>query len=260
MGIKRGKTLIFSIGIVLAFLGIADQKELWAQEKEKLLFEEIPVVITASRKAQPITEAPTTISVITAEDIKYSGAANIPDVLRMVAGIDVMTISARDQQVGVWGFITPVNNKLLVLVDGRTIYTDLYGMVLWDLFPVGLQEIDRIEAVKSPASSIYGANAYSGVINIITKTPKQLRGTTVHFTGGERDTVIGSILHAGELANGRLKYKISAEYDQTQGWQDPNEKNAEVLRFNALAEYSLGEKGRLALSAGRAHSKNRDRK
>ncbi|MDQ1352581.1 MAG: hypothetical protein QG657_2887, partial [Acidobacteriota bacterium] len=118
-------------------------------------------------------------------------------------------------------------------------------------------EIDRIEAVKSPASSIYGANAYSGVINIITKTPKQLRGTTFHFTGGERDTVIGSILHAGELANGKLKYKISAEYDQIRGWQDPKEKNAEVLRFNALADYSLGKKGRLVFSAGRVHSKNR---
>lgn len=257
MRVKQGLLLIFSLGIFLIFPGIAEDKELWAQEKEKLLFEEIPVVITASRKAQPITEAPATISVITSEDIKYSGATNIPDVLRMVAGIDVMTISARDQQVGVWGFITPVNNKLLVLVDGRTIYTDLYGMVLWDLFPVGLQEIDRIEAVKSPASSIYGANAYSGVINIITKTPGQLRGTTFHFTGGENDTIIGSILHAGELANGKLKYKISAEYDQTSGWQDSKEKNAEVLRFNALADYSLGKKGRLVFSAGRVHSKNR---
>jgi iron complex outermembrane receptor protein len=122
---------------------------------------------------------------------------------------------------------------------------------------VGLEEIERIEAVKSPASSIYGANAYSGVINIITKTPGQLRGTTVHLIYGENDTVIGSILHAGELPDGKLKYKISAEYDQTRGWQYPKEKNAEVFRFNALAEYSLGKKGRLVLSAGRGHSKNR---
>ncbi|MCX6584430.1 MAG: TonB-dependent receptor [Candidatus Aminicenantes bacterium] len=257
MRVKQGLILIFSIGIPLIFLGIAEEKKLWGQEKEKLLFEEIPVVITASRKAQPITEAPTAISVITADDIKYSGAANIPDVLRMVAGVDVMTITARDQQVGVWGFITPVNNKLLVLVDGRAIYTDLYGMVLWDLLPVGLDEIDRIEAVKSPASSIYGANAYSGVINIITKTPGLLHGTTLHVAGGERNTLITSILHAGELAAGKFKYKISAVLDRTRGWQEPGENTAEVLRFNALAEYSLGKKGRLALSAGRVHSKNR---
>ncbi len=230
---------------------------LWSQEKEHLLFQEIPVVITASRKEQPITQAPATISVITAEDIKYSGATNIPDVLRIVAGIDVMTITARDQQVGAWGFITPINNKLLVLVDGRTMYTDLYGMVLWEVFPVGLEEIDRIEAVKSPASSIYGANAFSGVINIITKTPEQLEGTTLHFTGGERNTVIGSILQAGDMANNRIKYKISAEWDQTKGWQDPKEKTARVFRFNGLVSYSLGKKGRMVFSAGRAHSQDR---
>ena len=230
---------------------------LWSQEKEHLLFQEIPVVVTASRKEQPITEAPATISVITAEDIKYSGATNIPDVLRRVAGIDVMTISARDQQVGVWGFITPINNKLLVLVDGRTMYTDLYGTILWDLFPVGLEEIDRIEAVKSPASSIYGANAFSGVINIITKTPEQLEGTTLHFTAGERNTLIGTILQAGDMANDRIKYKISAQWDQTNGWQDPKEKTARLFRFNGLVTYPLGEKGQIALSAGLGHSKDR---
>ncbi len=230
---------------------------LWSQEKEDLLFQEIPIVVTASRKEQPITEAPTTITVITADDIRYSGATNIPDVLRMVAGIDVMAITARDQQVGVWGFITPINNKLLVLVDGRTMYTDLYGMVLWEVFPVGLEEIDRIEAVKSPASSIYGANAFSGVINIITKTPEQLKGTTLHFTAGERNTIIGSILQAGDMDNEKIKYKISAEWDQIKGWQDPKEKTAEVYRFNGLLAYSLGKKGRLVFSAGRGHSQDR---
>jgi iron complex outermembrane receptor protein len=231
---------------------------LWSQEKEDLLFQEIPVVVTASRKEQPITEAPTTITVITSDDIRYWGATNIPDILRMVAGVDVMTITARDQQVGVRGFITPVNNKLLVLVDGRTVYTDLYGAVFWEIFPVGLEEIHRIEVVKSPASSIYGANAFSGVVNIITKSPEQLKGTTLHLTAGSQNTLIGSIIHAGEMVE-KLKYKISAEWDRTNGWSEnqPDENHSEVIRVNALLEYVPGDKSRLAFSGGRGHSKNR---
>lgn len=227
-------------------------------EKEKLLFQDIPVVITAARKEQPITEAPTTITVISAEDIRYSGAVTIPDVLRMVPGVDVMAIGARDQQVGVRGFIAPVNNKVLVLVDGRSVYTDFYGLVFWDIIPISLEEIDRIEVVKSPASSIYGANAYSGVINIITKSPEQLKGTSLQFTGGEDDTLIGSILHAGESAGKKINYKVSAQVDRTKGWTKDDEKASDVIRVNALVEYKINEKTRLAISGGRGHAKNRD--
>ena len=248
---------LFVLIIVIIILPAMDGG-LWSQEKEDLLFQEIPVVVTASRKEQPITEAPTTITVITADDIRYSGATNIPDILRMVAGVDIMTITDRDRQVGVRGFVTPVSNKLLVLVDGRTVYTDLYGIVFWEIFPVGLAEIERIEVVKSPASSIYGANAFSGVVNIITKSPKQLKGTTLHLTAGSQDTLIGSIIHAGEIT-GKLKYKISAEWDRTNGWSEnqPGENSSEVIRVNALLEYMLGEKSRLVFSGGRGHSRNR---
>lgn len=246
------------VSIMVIIILHAVDSGLWSQEKEDLLFQEIPVVVTASRKEQPITEAPTTITVITSDDIKYSGATNIPDILRMMAGVDVMTITARDQQVGVRGFITPINTKLLVLVDGRTVYTDLYGAVFWEVFPVGLSEIDRIEVVKSPASSIYGANAFSGVVNIITKSPKQLKGTTLHLTAGDQNTLIGSIIHAGEMAE-KLNYKISTEWDRTKGWDEiqPGENPSEIIRLNALFEYMLGDKGRLVFSGGRGHSKNR---
>jgi iron complex outermembrane receptor protein len=253
----KAMSRLFVLIIVIIILPAIDGG-LWSQEKEDLLFQEIPVVVTASRKEQPITEAPTTITVITSDDIRYSGATNIPDILRMVAGVDVMTITARDQQVGIRGFITPINNKLLVLVDGRTVYTDLYGAVFWEIFPVGVAEIDRIEVVKSPASSIYGANAFSGVVNIITKSPKQLKGTTLHLTAGGQNTLIGSILHAGEIAE-KLNYKISAEWDRTNGWSEiqPGENPGEVMRVNALLEYVLGDKGRFVFSGGRGYSKNK---
>lgn len=255
------RLLLFFSRVTLLFLIVSILNgEPRPQEKEKLLFQEIPVVITASLKEQPITEAPTTITIITAEDIKYSGATNIPDILRRVAGIDVMSITARDQQVGIRGFLSLVNNKLLVLVDGRTVYTELFGMVFWDIFPVGLQEIERIEVVKSPASSIYGANAYSGVINIITGSPEQLQGTTFHVTTDSRNTFIGSIIHSGEMT-GKTRYKVSFQWDQTGEWREngtgEGEKAGDVIRFNALVEHLLGKKGKLVFSGGRGHVRDR---
>lgn len=226
-------------------------------EKEKLLFDEIPIVITASKKEQPITEAPTTITVISSDDIRYSGATTIPDVLRMVAGVDVMTISSRDQQVGVRGFITPVNNKLLVLMDGRTVYTDFNGSVFWDMFPVGIEEIDRIEIVKSPASSVYGANAFSGVINVITKTPEQLDGVTMQFTGGSYDLAIASIIQAGFSKDKKFSYKVSGGYDQIEGLNNNENQISKIIRFNAKAIYKPGENTSIELSGGRTHSKDR---
>jgi iron complex outermembrane receptor protein len=89
---------------------------------EELLFMDIPVVVTASRKAQLITEAPASVSIITAEDIKASGMRTIPDILRMVPGLDVMTITSNNQQVSMRGFIDVINNRVLVLINGRSIY------------------------------------------------------------------------------------------------------------------------------------------
>jgi iron complex outermembrane receptor protein len=175
------------------------QGKLKGHEQEKILFEDLPIVVTAARKKQKIVEAPSTIDVISSDDIRYSGAFTIADLLRQVSGVDVMTISARSQQVGVRGFIDASNNKLLVMVDGRSVYLDSDGSVQWNLLPVSLSEIDHIEVVKSPSSSLYGANAYSGVINIITKLPEQYQGTTLKLTVGELNTYRASIQTGRQL-------------------------------------------------------------
>jgi iron complex outermembrane receptor protein len=238
--------------------------DLRSQEKERLLFEEIPVVITPSRKEQPITEAPTTVALITTEDIRYSGATTIPDLLRMVAGIDVMTITARDQVVGIRGFTDPLGKRLLVLMDGRSVYMDLFDLVYWDAFPVSLEEIARIEVVKSPSSALYGANAFSGVINIITKSPEQLKGTTLRLTAGTRDTFIGSIIHSGNMASNKIKYKVSLELDKTNEWSedlrekiDGRKEAGEIERLNVFFSYKPNDKFNLEISGNKVHIKNR---
>jgi iron complex outermembrane receptor protein len=217
---------------------------------EELIFMEVPVVVTASRREQPVTEAPVAVTVVTAEQIRQSGALTVPDVLRMVSGVDVMTITVRDQQVGIRGLNGPVNNKLLVLIDGRTVYEDVLNNVFWEAFPIGMEEIARIEVIKSPISTLYGANAFSGVINIITRTPKEIKGTEINLSAGTRDTLIGSLIHAGEF--GAFNYKLSAVFDRTNEWGS-SDRAADIRRGNFSLGYDLGADHAVSFSGGRGH-------
>lgn len=217
--------------------------------EEQLLFMEFPVV-SASRREQPVSEAPVAISVVTAEDIRQSGALSIPDLLRSVSGVDVITFSVRDQQVGIRGFNGPVINKLLVLIDGRSVYNDFLGNVYWSLFPVTMEEIERIEVIKTPISTLYGANAFSGVINIITKTPRSLAGTHLNLTAGSRETYLGSLIHAGEWK--KFHYKISAGLDRTDEW-GRDDRAGEIDRGNFYLGYDIGPEHTVGISGGRTH-------
>jgi len=217
---------------------------------EALLFMEVPVVVTASLKEQPVSEAPAAVTVISAEEIRQSGALTVPDVLRMVSGVDVVSISARDQQVGIRGFAGPVHNKVLVMVDGRTVYTDFVGDVYWQALPVGMEEIERIEVIKSPISSLYGANAFSGVINIITREPGRIDGTESYLTAGNHDTGTGYFLHGRDL--GVFRYKFSAGFDRTEVWESGDEE-MQLLRGNFYLARDLGVDHSLSFAGGRTN-------
>ena len=150
-------------------------------EELELLKEEESVSI-ASRYDQPISQAPSNVYVITDEDIRQSGALDIPTLLRRIPGMEVMQMNGADFNVSVRGDYRPNGNKLLVMVDGRSIYIDFQGQVIWKLLPVTLPEIKRIEVLKGPASAESGFNAFDGVINIITKSPEEIKETTLKFS------------------------------------------------------------------------------
>ena len=135
------------------------------------LIKEEETVSIASRYEQPISQAPSNVYVITDEDIRQSGATDLPTVLRRIPGLEVMQMSGADFNVSVRGDNQTAANKLLVLVDGRSIYVDVQASVFWKAIPVTLPEIKRIEFIKGPASAVYGFNAFDGVVNIITKSP-----------------------------------------------------------------------------------------
>jgi iron complex outermembrane receptor protein len=217
-------------------------------KRELLFFEEIPIIISATKIEQPITESPSSISVITAEDIQRSGATNIADLLRRVPGIDVLRISASDAQISARGFNESNNNDILLLIDGRSAYVDFFGIVTWDNLPIVLEEIQRIEIIRGPGSALYGANAFSGVINIITKTPQQAEGTTLSATIGEFDTFLWTVINADVFD--KWSYKAVANWSEANSFGDRDKNDYDMFTGSILAQYDFDADSRIYASAG----------
>lgn len=216
-------------------------------EELRLMMEEETVSI-ASRYDQPISQSASNVYVITDEDIRHSGATDLPTVLRRIPGMEVMQVTGADFNVSVRGDNQLVSNKMLVMVDGRSIYVDVQGFVFWKAIPITLPEIKRIEVLKGPASAIYGFNAFDGVINIITKSPAEMKGNTLQFGGGELGTISSAAIHAGTL--GALGYRLSVGRDQNQQWRNRDALAFRSHKFNIQTEYAFSDQSRLSVSGG----------
>jgi iron complex outermembrane receptor protein len=142
-------------------------------------------VVSASRKTQRLADVAASMHVITADDIRSSGVRNLPEALRLVPGMDVAQLSASRWGVSTRGFTGGYANKLLVLVDGRSVYSPMFSGVLWEVERVPLDSIERIEVLHGPAGSVWGSNAVNGVINIITRQASETRGAFVDASAGD---------------------------------------------------------------------------
>ncbi len=196
-----------------------------AEDEKAPTFEE-QVVVSASRSEQALVNAPAAVTLITAQKLANSPGTNMGDLLRAVPGINVTQTSARDVNVTTRGATSTLATSQLALVDGRSIYLDFFGMVMWDLVPTNPHEIKRIEVIRGPASAVWGANAMTGVVNVITKTPRELAadgGNSVtigagafnrNVTGLDQDT--GSLFYVNgshaQAVDDRWSYKLSAGY------------------------------------------------
>jgi outer membrane receptor for ferrienterochelin and colicin len=185
---------------------------------EKPRIDEV-IVVTASRTEQPIHEAAAAVSVITAEDLEHLPVHDYGDILRSVPGLNVTQMGAREMQVTARAATTSLATSQLVLLDRRSVYLDFFGFVMWDLLPLDFEEIRQIEVVRGPASAVWGANAMTGVVNLITKSPKEMTGTSVVLGGGELGTMFASVLHAD--AREHDAYKISAGYAEQDAFDRP---------------------------------------
>ncbi|MEM8931063.1 MAG: TonB-dependent receptor [Acidobacteriota bacterium] len=181
------------------------------------------IVVTATRTEQRLQEVPVAMTVISAEQLANTPADDYGDVLRSVPGLNVSQMSARDVQIAGRSATSSLSNNQLVLLDGRTVYLDFFGFVMWDLLPVDFREISQIEAVRGPGSAVWGANALGGVVNLITKSPWELTGTALTLGGGELGSLYGNVSHA--TAGDDWGFKISAAYSE----QDPYDRPTGIV-------------------------------
>lgn len=249
------------------------------QDPDEPVSYEEQVVVTASRAEQQLVNAPAAVSLITTETIQNSPATNIGDLLRAVPGVNVTQVSARDINLTTRGATSTLATSQLALVDGRSVYLDFFGMVMWDLVPTNPNDIRQIEVIRGPASAVWGANAMTGVVNVITKTPRELAaqgGTSLTIGAGAfnrnvtgRDQDSGSLFYVNgshaEAVNDRWSFKLSAGYLT----QDPLPRPAGTIsndfqtpyppftnqgtsqpKFDARVDYDIAGGGVVSLSGG----------
>lgn len=156
-------------------------------------------ITSVSKKPEKRTKAAAAIFVLTQEDIRRSGATNIPDLLRLVPGLNVARIDSHKWSITARGSAGRFANKLLVLIDGRSVYTPFFSGVYWEANDVMLEDVDRIEVIRGPGGTLWGANAVNGVINIVTKRAEDTQGGLLSVGGGTEEQGFGAIRYGGKL-------------------------------------------------------------
>ena len=223
--LRSGFGLISTIAVVA---GLTSLVALPAQSEDDLLelsLEDLMnvEVTSVSKKAQSKNEAAAAVTVITAEDIRRSGLTSVPEALRMVPGVQVARIDASRWAISIRGFNTEFANKLLVMVDGRSLYTPVFGGTFWDTQSLNMSDIARIEVIRGPGGAIWGANAVNGVINIITKNSADTQG--FHATGYGGNLEAGGEARFGGKISDRTTYRASVKGERT-GDYDANSRGS----------------------------------
>ncbi|HSC29515.1 MAG TPA: TonB-dependent receptor [Vicinamibacterales bacterium] len=176
------------------------------------------VVVSASKAEERLVDAPATMSVVTSQTIEIAPSQNFAELLRAVPGVNITQVSARDINITTRAATGTLATGQLALLDGRSLYQDFFGFVMWDFLPVNFNEVKQIEVIRGPASAIWGANAFNGVVNVITKSPREMQGTGAVFGIGGFDRVspegAGTVWYVSgthaQAVDDRWAYKLSA--------------------------------------------------
>jgi iron complex outermembrane recepter protein len=214
---KRGPCYCHCIAIISVFFvtacpprcfGQAQDSLLLAHNLKKLSLEELMNIQVTSVSGHPekLDGTASAIQVITGEDIRRSGAKTLPEALRLASNLQVAQVNSSQWAISARGFDNVLANKLLVLIDGRAVYTPLYAGVYWDVQNLLLEDVDRIEVISGPGGTLWGANAVNGVINIITKSAKETKGLFVEGSTGTFMPAQGSLRYGGQV-NDKLSFR-----------------------------------------------------
>lgn len=205
---------VLLLGVVLAGAGLSPAQ---AQSQDAGQLRDLNLsqlanikVVTANKTPEELWKTPAAIYVITQEDIRRSGATTIPEILRLAPGVEVARLTSNTWAIGIRGFNSSFSKSVLVLIDGRNVYTPLFAGVYWDVQDVLLSNIDHIEIIRGPGGTIWGADAVNGVINIITKSAQDTQGTLVTAGTGNVDRAQAAVRYGNE--HGRnLQYRVFAK-------------------------------------------------
>jgi iron complex outermembrane receptor protein len=204
---------------------------------EHYFFEEVPIILSATRLSQQLSDIPASVTIIDKQMIKASGALEVPDLLRLVPGFHVARYIGSKQSATYHGLADEYARDMQVLVDGRSVYDPVFGGVSWTDLPLTLEEIDRIEVIRGPNASAYGSNSFAGVINIITEHPSQQQGTQFKVTGGSEQTRKTMLRHADSA--GKLDYRFTFNYKSNDGFDNRHD-SSDYGSFGLRGDYQLG--------------------
>src|SRR5438128_6938118 len=204
--VAAATSMVLMVGLVcVAGPGLAQQPDstLSAEALKKLSIEQLMTfeVTSVSKRPERLSQTASAIQLITQEDIRRSGASSLAEALRLATNLQVAQVDSRQWAISARGFSSTTANKLLVLIDGRTVYTPLYSGVVWDVQEMPLADIDRIEVISGPGATLWGANAVNGVINVITKGAKDTQGLLLSGGGGTERRGLGIVRYGGRLGS-----------------------------------------------------------
>jgi outer membrane receptor for ferrienterochelin and colicin len=240
-----------------------DTRKIVGEARTEDIYQE--TVVTASRGAQSPLDSPNSTTIVTRQDIRLSGITRIPELLRRVAGMEVMQITGGDENISMRGFNSRLANKLLVLVNGRTVKNDVLGSTFWEALSIDVDQIERIEVVRGPGSALYGADAFTGIVNIITIEPGAGKGGFRAGLGDGRQTY-GSVWASSR--EGDFAYRISAGYTRYPRWtreveddridivtsDQDQDVGAQNVRVDVRTSQRLGQSRELQIGGGYARS------
>jgi len=246
--------LIFYLAWLLALIIIptAHAKPVAARDLTELSIEDLlsMEVTTVSRKAQRLSDSAAAVFVITNEEIRRSGVTSIPEALRMVPGLEVARISSNSWAVTARGFNGQFANKLLVLMDGRSVYTPLYSGVFWNVQDTMLEDVARIEVIRGPGASLWGANAVNGVINIITKPASETQGGLATGGFGNEEKGFGALRYGGKIGDS-AHYRAYGKYfdrDDSESLQGGDAHDGwDIARGGGRIDWRLSERDELTV-------------
>lgn len=245
---------------LIVLLAFSPAEITWADGQAKTLPEDLTelslealmgiTVTSVSKKEETLMEAASAIYVITQEDLRRSGATSIPEALRMVPGMQVARIDSNTWAITSRGFNSRFASKLLVLIDGRSVYQIITSGVYWDSQDMALEEIDRIEVIRGPGGTLWGANAVNGVINIITKHSKKTQGGLVSVGGGNEERFFETVRYGGKLAEG-VHLRVYQKYFERDSFarrgMDPATDDWEAFQGGFRMDWDISENNSLTL-------------